>query len=105
MEWMKIQHRRVSGAYIVESHKPGESTILRRNEKWSGGPDGSLPMVRRVIIQTVPEPATRANLIERGDADLADRSRRQSDMPDHRAVRQVQGRFHPADQRLHPHHA
>ncbi len=26
-----------SGAYIVESHKPGESTVLRRNEKWVGG--------------------------------------------------------------------
>ena len=29
------------------------------------------PFFRRVIIQTVPEPATRANLLERGDADLA----------------------------------
>ena len=66
-EWMKT-NTAASGAYIVESHKPGESTILRRNEKWTGGP---LPMFRRVIIQTVPEPATRANLVERGDADLA----------------------------------
>jgi peptide/nickel transport system substrate-binding protein len=69
-EWMKA-NTAASGAYIVESHKPGESTVLRRNDKWLGGADGALPFFRRVIIQTVPEPATRANLIERGDADLA----------------------------------
>jgi peptide/nickel transport system substrate-binding protein len=66
-EWMKT-NTAASGAYIVESHKPGESTILRRNDKWVGG---KLPAMKRIIIQTVPEPATRANLIERGDADLA----------------------------------
>ena len=69
MEWMKT-NTAASGAYVVESHKPGESTVLRRNEKWTGGTDG-LPFFRRVIIQTVPEPGTRANLLERGDADLS----------------------------------
>ena len=69
-EWMKT-NTAASGAYIIESHKPGESTVLRRNEKWTGGVDGKLPMLRRIIIQTVPEPSTRANLVERGDADLA----------------------------------
>jgi peptide/nickel transport system substrate-binding protein len=69
-EWMKA-NTAASGAYIVESHKPGESTVLRRNEKWLGGADGAPANFRRIIIQTVPEPATRANLIERGDADLA----------------------------------
>ena len=69
MEWMKT-NTAASGAYIVESHKPGESTIIRRNEAWKGGAAG-LPFFRRVIIQTVPEPATRASLIERGDADLS----------------------------------
>lgn len=66
-EWMKA-NTAAGGAYTVESHKPGESTILRRNDKWRGG---TLPTLRRVIVQTVPEAATRANLIERGDADLA----------------------------------
>jgi peptide/nickel transport system substrate-binding protein len=70
MEWMKA-NTAASGAYIVESHKAGESTILRRNEKWVGGAGGALPNFKRIIIQTVPEAATRANLIERGDADLA----------------------------------
>lgn len=69
-EWMKT-NTAASGAYIIESHKPGESTVLRRNEKWVGGAGGALPSFKRIIIQTVPEPATRANLIERGDADLA----------------------------------
>ena len=68
MEWMKA-NTAASGAYMVESHKPGESTVLRRNDAWKGGADG-LPFFRRVIVQTVPEPATRASLIERGDADL-----------------------------------
>lgn len=70
MEWMKT-NTAASGAYIIDSHKPGESTVLRRNEKWSGGAGGALPFFKRIIIQTVPEPATRANLIERGDADLS----------------------------------
>jgi peptide/nickel transport system substrate-binding protein len=70
MEWMKT-NTAASGAYIVETHKPGESTVLRRNEKWVGGVDGKLPFFKRIILQTVPEPATRANLIEKGDADLA----------------------------------
>ena len=69
-EWMKT-NTAASGAYIIESHKPGEATILRRNEAWKGAADGKLPFFRRVILQTVPEPATRANLIEKGDADLA----------------------------------
>ena len=66
-EWMKT-NTAAGGAYIVDSHKPGESTILRRNDKWTGG---KLPGLRRIIIQSVPEAATRANLIDRGDADLA----------------------------------
>ena len=70
MEWLKT-NTAASGAYVVESHKPGENTILRRNEAWRGAADGALPFFRRVIVQTVPEPATRANLVERGDADLS----------------------------------
>ena len=69
-EWMKT-NTAASGAYIIESYKAGESVILRRNEKWVGGADGQLPNFKRIIVQTVPEPATRANLIERGDADLS----------------------------------
>ncbi len=68
-DWLKA-NTAASGAYVIESSRPGENVILRRNEAWKGGADGKLPAFRRVIIQTVPEAATRANLIERGDADL-----------------------------------
>ncbi|MEJ0020057.1 MAG: ABC transporter substrate-binding protein [Acetobacteraceae bacterium] len=69
-EWLKT-NTAASGAYTIESYNPAQSVILRRNEAWKGGANGQLPFFRRVIIQTVPEPATRASLIERGDADLS----------------------------------
>jgi peptide/nickel transport system substrate-binding protein len=69
-EWMKT-NTAASGAYMIESYRAGESVILKRNEAWKGSADGQLPNFRRIIIQTVPEPATRANLIEKGDADLS----------------------------------
>jgi peptide/nickel transport system substrate-binding protein len=69
-QWLS-EHEAGGGAYTVESFKPGEQAILRRNEDWKNGPDGKLPFFRRVISQTVAEPATRANLVERGDADLS----------------------------------
>src|SRR5690606_37806490 len=68
--WLK-ENTAAGGAYIVESHKPGQQTILRRNEAWKSGADGKLPHFLKIIAQTIPEAATRANLVERGDADLA----------------------------------
>ncbi len=68
--WMK-ENTAAGGAYMVESMRPGEQVVLRRNEKWKGGIGGKLPFFLRVISQTVPEAATRANLIEKGDADLS----------------------------------
>ena len=69
-EWLKT-NTAGSGAYTVESFKPGEQVILRRNENWTGGAPDKPAGFKRVIAQTIPEPATRANLIEKGDADLA----------------------------------
>jgi peptide/nickel transport system substrate-binding protein len=69
-EWLKTNSAG-SGAYTVETFKPGEQLVLRRNENWASGPDGKLPYFKRVIEQTVPDVATRANLIEKGDADIA----------------------------------
>jgi peptide/nickel transport system substrate-binding protein len=69
-DWLKT-NTAASGAYAVETFKPGEQIILRRNENWSSGRGGQLPFFKRVIEQTVPDPATRANLIEKGDADIA----------------------------------
>jgi peptide/nickel transport system substrate-binding protein len=68
--WLK-ENEAGSGAYIVESWKPGEQVVLKRNENWKGGRDGKLAFFKRVITQTIPEAATRANLVERGDADLS----------------------------------
>jgi peptide/nickel transport system substrate-binding protein len=66
-EWLRANSA-AGGAYRVESFRPGEQLILRRNDDWICGP---LPFFRRVIVQTVPDAATRASLIERGDADLS----------------------------------
>lgn len=68
--WMK-DNVAGGGAYTVENFRTGEQLIMRRNDNWKNGPEGKLPFFRRIIAQTVPEAATRANLIERGDADLS----------------------------------
>lgn len=68
--WLK-ENTAAGGAYMVEQYKSGQQTILRRNEAWKNGADGKLAYFRRIIAQTVPEAATRANLLERGDADIA----------------------------------
>lgn len=68
--WLK-EHTAGSGAYSIESFKPGEQVIMKRNEAWNRGSPDKSAFFKRVIVQTVPEPATRANLVERGDADIA----------------------------------
>jgi peptide/nickel transport system substrate-binding protein len=67
--WLK-EHTAGSGAYVIESFKPGEQVIMKRNEAWNRGTPEKSASFKRVIVQTVPEPATRANLVERGDADI-----------------------------------
>ena len=67
--WLK-EHTAGSGAYIIESFKPGEQVIMKRNEAWNRGTPEKAASFKRVIIQSIPEPATRANLVERGDADI-----------------------------------
>ncbi|MDO9712592.1 ABC transporter substrate-binding protein [Paracraurococcus lichenis] len=69
-QWMK-ENTAGGGAYTVEAFKPGEQLVLRRSEAWRNGPERKLPFFRRIIAQTVPEAATRASLLERGDADLS----------------------------------
>jgi len=67
--WLK-EHTAGSGAYQMETFKPGEQVIMMRNEAWNRGTADKSAFFKRVIVQSVPEPATRANLVERGDADL-----------------------------------
>jgi peptide/nickel transport system substrate-binding protein len=59
-----------SGAYTVETYKPGEQVTAKRSDAWNRGTPDKPASFKRLIIQSVPEPATRANLVERGDADL-----------------------------------
>src|SRR4029453_15553544 len=69
LAWLK-ENTAGSGAYKIESFKPGEQVIMARNEAWNRGTVDKSAFFKRVIVQSVPEPATRANLVERGDADL-----------------------------------
>ena len=69
LNWTK-DNEAGSGAYVVETFKPGEQATARRNEAWNRGSPDKPASFKRLIIQSVPEPATRANLVERGDADL-----------------------------------
>ena len=68
-EWLK-SNTAGSGAYTVETFKPGEQVALRRNESWSGASPEKPAGFKRLIIQTIPDPATRSNLVEKGDADI-----------------------------------
>jgi peptide/nickel transport system substrate-binding protein len=67
--WLK-ENTAGSGAYIIESFKPGEQVIMKRNDDWNRGPGGKQAFFKRLIVQSVPEPATRANLVEKGDVDI-----------------------------------
>jgi len=69
INWLK-ENEAGSGAYVVETFKPGEQVVVKRNEAWNRGSPDKPAFFKRLIIQTIPEPATRANLVERGDADL-----------------------------------
>jgi peptide/nickel transport system substrate-binding protein len=57
-----------SGAFRVESWKPGVETIYVRNDSWACG---KLPTLRRIIARDIASPSTRRALIERGDADIS----------------------------------
>src|SRR5437899_3883468 len=69
LAWFK-ENTAGSGAYKIETFKPGEQVIMARNTAWDRGTADKSALFKRVIVQSVPEPATRANLVERGDADL-----------------------------------
>lgn len=66
-EWLKA-NAAGGGAYSVESFTPNQQVVLKRFDDWKSGP---LPQLKRIVIRIIPEPATRANLVERGDADIA----------------------------------
>ncbi|MFK4047720.1 ABC transporter substrate-binding protein [Roseomonas mucosa] len=65
-EWLK-NNVAGTGAYKVESWKPGTETIYVRNEDWWD----KKPQLRRVITRDIASPSTRRALLERGDADVS----------------------------------
>src|SRR3989442_1204098 len=67
MEWLK-NNDAGSGAYKLESWKPGQETIYVRFDDWKSGP---LPKLKRVIVREVPSAGNRRALLERGDADIS----------------------------------
>ena len=67
MEWLKSNDAG-SGAYKLESWKPGTETVYVRYDDWKLGP---LPKLRKVIVREVPSAGNRRALLERGDADIS----------------------------------
>jgi len=67
MEWIKTNDAG-SGAYKLESWKPGQETVYVRFDEWKSGP---LPKLKRVIVREVPSAGNRRALLERGDADIS----------------------------------
>jgi peptide/nickel transport system substrate-binding protein len=65
-EWLRT-HVAGGGAFRLDSHNPGQSLLLSRNDDWKSGP---LPAFRRVLWQVVPSAQSRRISLERGDADL-----------------------------------
>lgn len=66
INWLK-DNTAAGGAYTVESFQSSRDISLRRNEAWI---NGKKPHFARVVVQTVPEVATRTNLVQRGGADV-----------------------------------
>jgi peptide/nickel transport system substrate-binding protein len=67
MEWLKSNDAG-SGAYKLESWKPGTETVYVRSDDWKSGP---LPKLKKVIVREVPSAGNRRALLERGDADIS----------------------------------
>ncbi|HEY8446887.1 MAG TPA: ABC transporter substrate-binding protein [Thermomicrobiales bacterium] len=59
-----------TGPYRIVEFEPGDILVMERNESYWRGWDGN--HFERIVIRTVPEDATRRQLIERGEADIVD---------------------------------
>ncbi len=57
-----------SGAYMVESWKPGSEIVFKRFDDWKSGPQ---PYFTRIVSRQIPSIGTRRALLEKGDADLS----------------------------------
>jgi len=64
--WLKTNSAG-SGAFVLKSWKANESVVMDSFPGYRGG----APVMKRVVIRHVPEPATQRLLIEKGDVDMA----------------------------------
>jgi len=67
-QWFEEGHEAGTGPYILESWKPDQEMILRRNESYWGG--WNRPSVDRVVIRIVKDAITMQNMVESGQADI-----------------------------------
>lgn len=63
-EWL-ADNSATYGPYLVSSFTPGEQVVLDSNPGWSG----ELPGFAKVVMQSVPDSATRLQLLLTGDVD------------------------------------
>lgn len=67
-EWL-LSHAVGTGPYMLDTLEPGNQVILVQNPDYWRGWEG--PHFTRVIIRSIPEDATRRQLLESGDVDIA----------------------------------
>ncbi len=67
-EWLR-QHAVGTGPYMLDSLKPNDEVDLVQNPTYWRGWSGS--HFKRIVIRAVPSPATRRQLLESGEADIA----------------------------------
>lgn len=85
-----------TGPYLIESIKPNEEVVLVKHpDYWRGWEDGRTHF-ERIVIRNVPEPSTRRQLLEKGDADISIIST----VEDYKALRAT-GNFQGSDKPLY----
>jgi peptide/nickel transport system substrate-binding protein len=71
VKWSGTNPKYGFGPYMVESVTPNEETVLVANPNWTI----SELSVQRIVYRIVQDPATRANAVMLGDADIAEQLR------------------------------
>lgn len=67
-EWLAT-HAIGTGPYILDTFAPGDQVVLKQNPNYWRGWEGA--HFKTIIIRSIPETATRRQLLEAGDVDIA----------------------------------
>jgi peptide/nickel transport system substrate-binding protein len=67
-EWLAT-HAIGTGPYVLDTFSPGDQVILKQNPDYWRGWDGA--HFKTIIIRSIPESATRRQLLESGEVDIA----------------------------------